>query len=247
VSVQSFDHIIMISQPNSPVAEAYRTLRASLNRGLAQGKRFLSVTSSWPGDGKSMVCTNLAVALSQLHLGVILLDGDLRRPTVSRVFGLHTCKGLTDYLEEEVDLNDIVYPTAIPGLSVVPTGLSKQNPANLLGRERLRTAFDRFRELSDCVVADTSPMSACSDALLLGVQTDGAIMVVSPGSWDGDVEERHKQQLVEHGIQVLGVVLNGATETEHSSYGYGSGYGNYGQPQPQIAEPSSRFKRKSGN
>ena len=241
--------IIMIAESNGAVAEAYRSLRVALSKQLALGKKVFAFVSAWPGDGKSMVCTNVAVGLSQLHQKVLLVDGDLRRPTISRVFGAHTRPGLADDLETLPDNIFCGYATKYPNAWVLPRGLSEKNPANLLSPDRLGRVFGVLRSNFDVIVIDTPPLSACSDALLLGAQSDGAAMVVSPKGWDGEVEARYKQQLVEHGIDVIGVVLNGARGAESLGYGYGYGYGyvgdygHYGESDGTRRKPSTR---KSG-
>lgn len=222
--------IAIVSQSQGPVAEAYRSLRVALSTQLNQGKSCFTLVSAWPGDGKSMVCTNIAIALGQLHQRVLLVDGDLRRPTISRVFGAQAKCGLTDDLEANRAKSEGIYPTVFPNTFLLPRGLSEKNPANLLGPDRLARLFRSLRSEFDCVILDSPPLSACSDALLLGSHSDGALMVVSPKGWDGEVELRYKQQLEEHGITLLGVVLNGAQGGESHGYGYGYGYGRtYGK------------------
>lgn len=226
VSKMAREPIIVVTESNSAVAEAYRNLRVAIAQHLARDVKCLTLVSAWPGDGKSMVCTNLAVALGQLHQKVLLIDGDLRRPTISRVFGAHRLSGLSDDLERPGDSPNMGYETKFTGLFVLPRGLSESNPANLLGPGGLSRVFGAYREAYDCIIVDTPPLSACSDALLLGAQSDGAVLIVSPKGWDGEVEIRYKQKLAEHGIPLLGVVLNGAKGAE--SHGYGYGYGSYG-------------------
>lgn len=226
--------IAVIADSHGAVAEAYRSLRVALSKQVMLGKKVFAFVSAWPGDGKSMVCTNLAVAMSQLHQKVLLIDGDLRRPTISRVFGAHQKSGISEDLENLPAQINTGYATKYPGAFVLPRGLSEVNPANLLAPERLTKIFARLRQEYDIIILDTPPLSACSDALLLGDQCDGVAMVVSPKGWDGAVESRYKQQLTEHGIEMIGVVLNGAMGAESHGYGYGyaSGYGygsGYGQ------------------
>lgn len=223
--------IAMFSESHGAVAEAYRSLRVALSKQLSQGRNVFAFVSAWPGDGKSMVCTNLAIALAQLHQKVLLVDGDLRRPTITRVFGAQDRRGLSDDLETIPEKPCPGYATKYPNAHLLPKGLSEVSPANLLNPQRLQLIFARLRAEYDCIIIDTPPLSACSDALMLGATSDGAIMVVSPKGWDGEVEVRYKQQLVEHGIEILGVVLNGSlgAESHGYGYGYGYGYGNYGR------------------
>lgn len=220
--------LIILREPNSPVAESYRSLRATLSRSLAKGKKRFMVVSSWSGEGKSMVAANLAVALSQMLMDVILIDGDLRKPTVSRVFERADRPGVMDLLESGGEAGTHLCTTSVERLSLLPSGNSRANPGDLLGKG----GFQRILEdplLSDkCIVLDTSPLSACSDALLMGPGMDGALMVVSPTKWQGEPEAHFAQDLEEHGIEIIGAILNGADTSEQSSgasYGYGYGYG----------------------
>lgn len=226
--------IVLAADPNSAVAEAYRTLRVALSKQLAQGMKVFCFVSAWPGDGKSMVCTNVAASIGQLHQKVLLIDGDLRRPTISRVFGAHQKPGITEDLESGQGSIHPGYKTKYANLSVLPRGMSEQNPSNLLAPDRLARVIASLRDTYDVIIIDTPPLSACSDALLWGSQADGAAMVISPLGWDGEVEARYKQQLVDHGVPVFGAILNGAQGAESHGYGYGygygrgKGYGNYG-------------------
>lgn len=242
----------MVDKANGAVAEAYRSLRVGLSKQLALGKKVFAFVSAWPGDGKSMVCTNVAIAFSQMHLRTLLIDGDLRRPTISRVFGAHEKPGISDDLETNPDVLNLGYQTKYPNAFLLPKGLSDKNPANLLNPERLARIFRKLREEYDAIIIDTPPLSACSDALLLGSQADGASLVVSPKGWDGEVESRYMLQLQEHGIEALGVVLNGALGAESHGYGYGYGYGygsgygayNYGSSYGNYGDKNDKKSRK---
>ena len=189
-----------------------------------------------------MVSANLAVAFSQLLMDVVLIDGDLRRPTLSRVFQQEKKRGLMDLLESGGSLGDIIYSTPVERLSIIPAGQSGTNPGNLLGKGGFGQLLSDAALTDRCVVIDTSPLSACSDALLMGIHTDGAVMVVSPEKWQGEPEAHYVQDLEDHGIEVLGAVLNNADASEQShgaSYGYGYGQA-YGQ------ETSAGQDKRSG-
>ncbi len=246
------DRIILLKEPNSPVAESYRSLRAALSRNLVKGKRRFTIVSSWGGEGKSMVSANLAVGFSQLLIEVVLVDGDLRRPTLSRVFEQQNNKGLKELLAGEAGVADCLYSTPIERLSFLPAGLSNDNPADLLGTGRLKRILEEECLKDRCLVIDTSPLSACADALMIAAQTDGAIMVVSPEAWRGDAEAHYAADLEDHGIEVFGVVLNNADPSEQvpgsgygDNYGYGYGYG-YGQTAGYGQEYRAPETTKSG-
>lgn len=196
-----------------------------------------------------MVSANLAVAFSQLLMDVVLVDGDLRRPTLSRVFERDNEVGLMELMESGGDAKDCVYETPIERLFILPAGKSDKNPGDLLGKGKLQGILDEVASEDLCLVLDTSPLSACSDALLMGQATDGAVLVVSPEKWQGEAEIHFAQDLEDHGIECLGVVLNNADpreKTPGANYGYGYGYGygqygQYGQVQAKPEKPQSKL------
>lgn len=243
------DRLIILKEPNSMVAESYRTLRATLSRSLAKGKRHFMVVSSWGGEGKSMVSANLAVALSQLLMEVVLIDGDLRRPTLSRVFEHYGKAGVMEILENpSASVSDLICPTSIERLSLLPAGQSQANPGDLLGKGGFGRITSDPALAEKCIVLDTSPLSACSDALLMGGHTDGTIMVVYPAKWQGEPEAHYAQDLEDHGIEILGVVLNNADLSEQPAadtygYGYGYGYGTYGAYGRETSAPKAKPRK----
>ena len=173
-----------------------------------------------------MVSANLAISLTQLLMDVVLIDGDLRRPTLSRVFEQDRQPGVLELLESGGDPNKFVCDTPIERLYVLPTGKSAVNPANLLGTGRFKKILDDLSSDNLAIVMDTSPVSACSDAFLMTKHADGAIMVVSPEKWQGEAEAHFVQDLEDQGVTLLGAVMNNADQRELLP---GSGYGNYGQ------------------
>ena len=211
------------------------------------------IVSAWGGEGKSMVSANLAVALSQLLMDVVLIDGDLRKPTLSRVFEQDDTAGVMNLLEAGDGAENYLCTTPLERLMLLPAGKSRSNPGDLLGTGSFPRIFEAPSIADRCVVLDTSPMSACSDALLMGESVDGAIMVVSPSKWQGEPEAHFAQDLEDHGIDILGAVLNGADPTEQATgasyngaYGYNYGYGQpYGQEQSRPPKKSflSKFMK----
>lgn len=195
-----------------------------------------------------MVSANLAVALSQMLMDVVLIDGDLRKPTLSRVFEHEDTPGIMNLLESDDNAENYLCSTPLERLMLLPAGHSKANPGDLLGKGGFERIFTAPSIADRCVVLDTSPISACSDALLMGGSIDSAIMVVSPGKWQGEPEAHFAQDLEEHGIDILGAVLNGADPSEQSlgpnygqDYGYGYGYG-YGQGYGQESKSTPKKK-----
>ena len=223
------DLLVILKEPRSQAAESYRGVRTSLQRALANDVKTIMFVSCFAGDGKSMVCANVAVALSQLFLDVILVDGDLRRPTLTSLFDASDMAGLSDCLTGNAELEQVLVATPIDRLRFLPAGQAAENPGNLLGRPSVASFCSSVSRLADAVVIDTSPLAACNDAISLGQHIDTTVMVVSPRRWDGDVEVKIRQNLEHHKVPLMGVVLNGASSAKKAGYGYGYGYGAQGQ------------------
>lgn len=228
------------------VAESYRGIRTSLQRALANDVKTIMFVSSYGGDGKSMVCANVSVALTQLFLEVILVDGDLRRPTLTNLFNSVEKPGLANYLTGDKTLDEVVHPTGIDRLRIVPSGGAMENPGDLLGRTSLATFCTGIGKMADAVILDTSPIAACNDAISVGQHIDTTIMVISPRRWDGDVEVKIRQTLEHHKVPLMGIVLNGSAALEsYGVYGYGAAtksqynYGYYGETTGQ-SPPAKR-------
>lgn len=230
------DLLVILRAPDSHASESFRTVRTSLQRHLAAGVKALMILSPWGGDGKSSVCANLAASLSQLFIDVILVDADVRKPTLSKVFQTEGGPGLTDCLEHGVEVDQVIRETGVERLRFVPAGSTSMNPADLLGRDRLGTVLGELQSRCQCLIVDTSPLTACGDALLIGSHVDRALMVINPKNWQGDAEARVRDLLQEHKIEVLGVVLNATDDAAEGGYGYGYGYG-YGHGSAPSGEP----------
>lgn len=220
----------------SVFAEAFRSLRTSVLYSGPEGSlRTLLVTSPEPGDGKSTVAANLALALARSGRRVVLVDGDLRRPCLLEALQPPQPFGLSDHLVGEVGLEDVVQPTSYPMLHFVPAGRTAPNPAELLGSDRMRQFLAQMRERFDVVVLDSPPALAVTDAAVLARQCDGVVLVVNPQTTHRDAAVRARRQLESLGAKVLGFVFNGApVDGRRGYYGYAYyGYYAYGEePEP---------------
>ena len=208
---------------SSILAEAFRNLRTSVVYATPdRPPRTMLVTSLQQQDGKTSVSTNCAITLAQLGMGeVLLVDADMRHPDLHDIFGVPQTPGLSDLLVGGVSVTDIVRPTRIPGLFVIPAGPIPTNPAELLFSPRLTQALavlgDRFAH----IVIDTPPMLAVSDTLVLAPRVDGVILVLRHGHTGRDAAQRAVQMLGSVRARVLGVVLNHAdVRTTTAGYQY---------------------------
>lgn len=233
--------LILDDDSFAPRAEAFRQLRTNI-RFLSVDKRLRSlvVTSSLAAEGKTTVAANLAIALAQSGERVILVDADLRRPTVGEVLGLNPQIGLTNVLLGTTDLESALQPFARrDGLQVLASGPIPPNPSELLGSARMREVLAAVQEKATIVIIDTPPLLPVTDAAVLSEQTDGAVLVVRMGSTHREQIRTSADSLQRVNANLLGVVLNRLPVRKRGSYGYG--YNTYYGPQlkssEQTAEP----------
>ena len=190
--------------------EAYRVLRTNLQfAAVDRPLHIMMVTSPSPSEGKSMTVANLAVALAQADKRVILVDTDLHKPRLHRLFGLRNNVGITTALLEEHPVADgLLQPTATPGLSVITSGPLPPNPAELLGSARMRELLAQLAELADTVLLDSPPAVALSDAAILSTQCDGVLLVFDAGATRREIARRSVEVLRRVNARVVGAVLN---------------------------------------
>jgi polysaccharide biosynthesis transport protein len=211
LKIDDGNELIIVSQSQSPVSEAYRVLRTNLQfAAVGHALDTLMVTSPGPGEGKSMTTANLAAALAQSGRRVILIDGDLHRPRQHRVFGLRNNTGLTTALIANIagSLDDILQDTGVTGLRVLTSGPLPPNAAELLGSTRMRELLADLHTVADVVIVDSPPVTALSDAAVLAMQTDGVLLVLDAGKTRREMAKRATEALGRVQARVIGVVLN---------------------------------------
>ncbi|QDU64457.1 Tyrosine-protein kinase YwqD [Planctomycetes bacterium Pan216] len=217
-------------RPRSVHAEAYRGLRTALYFSMnAHNQNVVQVTSPNAGDGKSTTASNLAITFAQLGRKTLLIDADLRKPRVHRLFNLSGKKGLVSVIRDGADLDDVIHDTGIDGLSVIPCGPLPENPAELLTSPHFEELVEGVREKFDFVVIDTPPVLAVSDPSVVAVRVDGVLLVLRLSKSGRHPAERAKELLSRHGVNVIGVVVNNSdrgTRYGYGGYGYAYSYGN---------------------
>jgi capsular exopolysaccharide synthesis family protein len=206
----------------SPESEAYRTLRTNIQFSSVDNPiRSLLVTSSSPGEGKSTTTANLAVVLAQTGQRVIVVDTDLRRPVLHKVFGIPNNIGLTTALlaGENLSLEDCLQPTEIGTLAVLTSGPIPPNPSELLGSHRMQHLIEVLAQAADIVIFDSPPVLAVTDAVVLGRQVDGVLVVADAGNTREHALAQATAELQKTGANVLGVALN-RLDTRRGGYYY---------------------------
>ena len=212
--------LIAETDPRSAASEAYRTLRTNIQfAGLDQPCRCIVVTSATAGEGKTTSVANFGVVAAQAGSRVCLVDSDLRRPNLHRVFGLDNARGLTTALVEGSSLADVARPTRVPNLSLVASGPLPPNPAELVGSKRMRELLDGAPAAFDLVVCDSPPVIAVADGVALAAQCDGVILTVRVGTVSHEVIRRAATLIEAVKGRILGVLLNDV-DLERDGYHY---------------------------
>ena len=225
---------VVQADPHSIGAEAFRNLRASLNlQPRARAATTLLVTSSAPGEGKSLVAANLSIAFASNNERTLLIDADMHHPVQHQIFNTRFEKGLSQFLADSIPLGEIVHKTDIPTLDVITVGDIPNNPAELLGSSRLLKLLREAREQYDRIVIDSPPVTGVSDPLVLLPLVQGVIFVVGFGKIRREIVTRTMQRLRECEAPLLGVVLNNIDFQSHAHYYYPYRYSYYYQPKKQ--------------
>jgi polysaccharide biosynthesis transport protein len=220
------DHGLYVSsQPRSPVAEAFRSLRTNLEyTGIDHPLRTLLVTSAGPGEGKSTVAANLAAIVAQSGKHVVLMDTDLRRPSVHRFFDIANREGLTDVFRDHLGLDAVNHPWDWDSnISIITSGSLPPNPTELLGSDRMTQILDSLKKQKDFIILDAPP-SIVADPQVLASKVDGVVIVAWPGHTQLSGLRVTMEQLNRVGANVVGIIFN---RIPHNREGYYGGYKHY--------------------
>lgn len=204
----------------SPISEQYRTIRTNIQfSSIDKQYKTLLVTSAGQGEGKSTTVANLAVVLAQQGKRVLVVDGDLRKPTVHYTFRVSNIQGMTSVLTKQLTFEDAVQKTNIDHLYVLPSGPIPPNPSELLNSKAMEALVEEANSKYDYVLFDSPPVLAVTDAQILSNRCDGVVLVASSGRTEKEEALKAKELLENANAKILGVVLNGK-ETNDSSYYY---------------------------
>jgi len=199
----------------------------------------VALTSAEPGEGKTATTCNLGVVLAQLGRRVLIIDADLRRPRMHKVFGVSNRLGLVNYLTGKLDVDEVFSPTPVEGLALCTSGPIPPNPSELLSSDRMQEFLAQVRARFDFVLIDTPPALPVADAVILGPITDGLVVCARAGVLQREDAKQCRERLRYAELRVLGTVLNRYTDGPNrysKRYRY---YGVYEEPGPPAAKAHS--------
>ncbi len=237
-------YIVAWHMPKSKHSEAFMSVRTQLAFALGGDRKVFAVTSACKGAGKSTLVSNIAVSMATNRQSVLLIDCDMRLPTIHTNFGIENQHGLVDVLLGEKELVDVTVPGPVPGLTLLPTGALPQNPAELLSSPMFKQFLDSVREKYAYVILDCPPVLPVTDPSIIAPLTDGLIVVSVINSQSRPQTERTKKILEGVGAKLLGVVVNLADDSA-SKYGYDS-YGYEGYEEYRSSETNYRSPAEIG-
>jgi len=215
--------LVPLHQPLSPVTEAYRALRTNIQiSSVDKPIRTLVVTSANPLEGKSTTVANMSVVMAQADKSVILVDADLRRSSIHKIFQMANREGLTNVLlEDEPSPDRWLQGTGVENLRVLTSGPLPPNPSEMLGSQKMVQLIERLKKAADIVIFDAPPVLSVTDAVVLALQADGVLLVIEAGRTRRTAARNAVDQLGRVGAKVLGVVLNGVSPRQTMGYYYG--------------------------
>lgn len=236
--------IISISKPQSEISEAYRTLRTNIAFSSLKNKlQVIVVTSAAPNEGKTITAANLAVAMANVGKKTILIDTDLRKPMQHKLFNCSNYNGLTNLLIDEAKFEEVIYKSEVENLYILPCGTRPPNPSELIGSTKMENLINDLRQSFECVILDTPPVTAVTDAQVLSNFVDGYILVIASGITEKRIVIKAKDLLNKVDARILGLVLN-KVEDKKGIYGYKYNYNYYNEKEKTDKKERKRRKKK---
>ncbi|MBS4172938.1 CpsD/CapB family tyrosine-protein kinase [Bacillus sp. FJAT-49736] len=211
--------LVAYYKPQSYITEQYRLLKNNIQfSSVDEEIKSIVITSPEPGDGKTTTSANLAIVLAQQGKKVILVDADLRKPSIHYCFNSSNLHGLTNVLTKEISLQSAILKTHIHHLEILTSGPIPPNPSELLESKAMEMILFQLQESYDFVVIDTPPILAVSDSQILANKCDGVILVVSSGKTRKDAAWKSKNILLRANSRLIGVVMNGMVQERGEDY-----------------------------
>jgi capsular exopolysaccharide synthesis family protein len=233
--------LVTFNYPRSTASESYRGIRTNIRFSSAESvPQVILITSAGPQEGKTITTANLAVTMAQADSKVIILDCDMRRPQIHKLFGIVKEHGVSNLLVGSSNAGEAIIHTRIPNLDVIPCGSIPPNPSELLGSTRMVTLLNALRKRYVHILIDSPPSTAVTDAVVLSKSVDGVILVIRAGDTAREIVKNGVAQFGAVGASILGAVLNGVDMGRDSYYYYQYYYYYYGED----GDRRKKFRRK---
>ena len=217
--------IISYNDPKSVISEQYRAIRTNIEySNVDQNTKTILVTSSDKNEGKTTTVSNLAVSFANLNKKVLIIDCDLRNPSIHKMFKLNNIYGLTDILAKDRAVDKCIQETELENLYVLTAGAIPPNPAEILSSEKMKNLIEDLKNMYDYIFIDTPPIGLVTDAGVLSSFIDGVVLVVKSESVEKKYLEETKKKLDAVDARILGAILN-SYKSEQKDYNYYSYYG----------------------
>ena len=219
--------LITHTEPKSPISEQYRTIRTNLSYSSVDKKmQVILITSADPSAGKSTTAANIAVAYSQSGNRTLLIDGDMRKPTVHHTFELPNQQGLSNAIvNDEMSVYSMIHESMIPSLYVLTAGPVPPNPSELIASQKMEHMIEELRTEFDTIIIDTPPVLAVTDATVFSNYTDGTLMVINAQDNNRNSINKAKNNLEKANANILGIIMNNVKNKASDDYYYYKYYG----------------------
>lgn len=214
-------NLVVNEYPTSSVAEQFRTVMTNVSfANVNKDIHSIMIASSEPSEGKSTISANLAITYAKQGKNVVLIDADLRKPTVHKSFGVSNRTGLSTVLSQNSTIEDAIKYTSIPGLSVITSGPVPPNPAVLLGNGIIDKILEKYSQSNDLVIFDVPPVNSITDASIIASKTDATIMVIPQGIANKKETKQAINQLKKVDANILGAIMNMSKNEDSNDYYY---------------------------
>ncbi len=239
----SKNDLIAQHNPKSPASEAYRMIRTNLEyAGVTGSKKVILITSALAGEGKTTTLTNLAVTLAHSGLKILVVDADLRRPSIHKVFHIRKSPGLTNYLVKDIPVGDIIQKnTPLDQLHYMAAGANPPLASELLASQKMIDLLQQCRDEYDYILVDSPPLLSVTDASILATRVDGTILCIAQGKTNVEAVKAAKRSLDKVNASVLGAVL---TKAEFTKGIYAYHYYDYQYMEDEEHRKRNWFGRK---
>lgn len=238
---------IVDSKPKSIAAESYRTLRTNIQySSFDEEVRTMVITSSEPGEGKSTTAGNIALSFAQADKKTVIIDCDLRKPSLHKKFKISNRTGLSEILIGKEKVNTAIH-SYNDKLDIITSGKIPPNPAEMLGSKTMERLLEALKEKYDIIILDTAPLQAVTDAQILSIKADGIILVIKAEVTKKESVIQAKNLIEKVGGKILGTVLNGVGSSRGKYYYYHSAYDEEEEEVDEKSEKELKIARSTRN